>query len=229
VGKFGERAQHLVDKVRKTFYIETAGCLVVHDRAMRAAQLVTAVTQAATTLFKQQLAILQADSLEKLKSSLILLSRKHTEVPPDEEQQLLRKIFYDFQISATEIEVPTLKLLSNDAQTELSASLKAALEEFVESPNAKLEAIRKVESQSRRSPRQKQKGVNFALNIVGMLRPPGNGGLQGFVGYSTGLLGLPLELLLGVHNDGDSPDILGEDREHAILRLQPKVNFDINL
>ena len=40
-----------------------------------------------------------------------------------------------------------------------------------------------------------------------MFRPPGTGGLQGFAGYSTGIFGLPLELLLGVQNDGDSPDV----------------------
>jgi hypothetical protein len=122
-----------------------------------------------------------------------------------------------------------LGLLSTEIQTELASTLKTVLEEFPDSPAAKLEAVRKFDNQSRRSQRQKQKGVSLALNLVGMLRPPGNGGLQGFVGYSTGLLGLPLELLLGVHNDGDAPEIIGEDREHAILRLQPKINFDVNL
>jgi hypothetical protein len=36
-----------------------------------------------------------------------------------------------------------------------------------------------------------------------MLRPPGFGNLQGYLGYATSLLGLPLDLLLGVHNDGN--------------------------
>jgi hypothetical protein len=229
VGKFGERVQQLHDTVRKTFNAETAGCLVVRDRAARAAQLSAIVSTASSTLFKQQLAILQADALAKLKRGLIALARKHMEVPSDEEQRLLRKVSYDFQLSATEIEIPTLNLLSTDAQGELNTSLKSALEEFADSPFAKLEAVRKVERQSHRTHRQKQKGLNIALNLVGMLRPPGNGGLQGFVGYSSGLLGLPVEFLLGVHNDGDSPEIVGEDREHAILRLQPKINFDVNL
>lgn len=48
---------------------------------------------------------------------------------------------------------------------------------------------------------------NIALNLVGMLRPPGLGNLQGFVGYATSLLGLPLDLMLGVHNDGESPEV----------------------
>ena len=40
-----------------------------------------------------------------------------------------------------------------------------------------------------------------------MLRPPGFGNLQGYMGYSTSMLGLPLDLLLGVQNDGDSPEV----------------------
>lgn len=71
--------------------------------------------------------------------------------------------------------------------------------------------------------------TNVALNLVGMLRPPGLGNLQGFVGYATSLLGLPLEIMLGVQNDGDSPEIMGEDREYPILRVQPKVHFDVDI
>jgi hypothetical protein len=43
------------------------------------------------------------------------------------------------------------------------------------------------------------------------------------------MLGLPLDLLLGVQNDGDSPEVMGEDREYPILRMQPKVHFDLDL
>ena len=75
----------------------------------------------------------------------------------------------------------------------------------------------------------KNRAVNIGLNLVGMLRPPGFGNLQGFVGYQTGIFGLPLDLLFGVQNDGDSPEIMGEDREQPILRLQPKVHFDCDL
>jgi hypothetical protein len=51
--------------------------------------------------------------------------------------------------------------------------------------------------------------VRTSLQLVGMLRPPGYGNLQGYVGYSTGLLGLPLDLLFGFQNDGDSPEVRG--------------------
>eukprot|EP01035_Chromulina_nebulosa_P018117 gene18117-23771_t len=62
-----------------------------------------------------------------------------------------------------------------------------------------------------------------------MFRPPGYGNLQGYANYATSLAGLPFDLLFGVQNDGESPEIIGEDREFPILRLQPKINFDIDL
>jgi len=51
------------------------------------------------------------------------------------------------------------------------------------------------------------KAFNIGLQLVGMLRPPGYGNLQGFIGYATSLVGLPLDLLLGVMNDGDSIEV----------------------
>jgi hypothetical protein len=105
--------------------------------------------------------------------------------------------------------------------------------EFGESSFGRLEQLKKVEKLAKKqgggSGSKGKRAINLGLNLVGMLRPPGYGNLQGFVGYSTALLGLPLELLMGVHNDGDSPEVMGEDREFPILRLQPKLHFDIDL
>jgi hypothetical protein len=61
-----------------------------------------------------------------------------------------------------------------------------------------------------------------------MFRPPGFGNLQGFIGYSTALLGIPTDLLLGFQNDGETADIIGDDREHPFLQIQPKINFDLD-
>ena len=86
-----------------------------------------------------------------------------------------------------------------------------------------------MDKQTKKPKKKKGRAVNLGLSLVGMLRPPGYGNLQGFAGYSTGLFGLPLDLLLGVQNDGDSPEVMGEDREFPILRLQPKVHFDVDV
>ena len=221
VGKFGERVQQLVSNTQKSFFSETRGSLLVRERASRADQLSTAILNTASTVLKQQLAILQNEASESLKKSLIKLARAHNEVPPEEEQQAMRLISSEFEINASELEAETLGLLSTDAQNELRSQLKSILEEFPESPGAKLEAVRKFDNKAKQSQRKKERGINIGLNLVGMLRPPGNGGLQGFIGYSTGLFGLPLDLLLGVHNDGDSPEVFHFDL--SFNRLTPLV------
>ena len=92
--------------------------------------------------------------------------------------------------------------------------LQLLASDFPETAAARLEEVRKVEKSTKRPPKTKgQKIVNIGLNLVGMLRPPGFGNLQGFFGYSTGFLGLPLELLLGVQNDGDTPEVRERERE----------------
>ena len=94
--------------------------------------------------------------------------------------------------------------------------LQLLASDFPETAAARLEEVRKVEKSTKRPPKTKgQKIVNIGLNLVGMLRPPGFGNLQGFFGYSTGFLGLPLELLLGVQNDGDTPEV--RERERDVL------------
>ena len=207
VGKFGERVQHMVSSAQTSFFSETRGSLLVRERASRADQLSAAILSTASTVLKQQLVILQNEALESLKKSLIKLARVHNEVPPEEEQQAMRTIYSEFEIHASELEAEALGLMSTDAKVETRSQLKGVLEEFPESPGAKLEAVRKFDNKAKQSQRKKERGINIGLNLVGMLRPPGNGGLQGFIGYSTGLFGLPLDLLLGIHNDGDSPEV----------------------
>ena len=70
VGKFGERVQQLVSSTQKSFFSETRGSLLVRERASRADQLSTAILNTASTVLKQQLAILQNEASESLKKSL---------------------------------------------------------------------------------------------------------------------------------------------------------------
>ena len=206
------------------------GALTVRDRADRARQLEDYLLTAVTELFRQQLAILQSSTTTSFRRALVKLAGSTEGLQPDEEQQALRKALFDLRAAASDMEVETLGLTSAAMQAEMSSSLQALATEFPETAAAKLEEVKKIEKQTKKPAKKKGKrGINPSLNLVGMLRPPGFGNLQGFLGYSTGLLGLPLELLLGVQNDGDSPEIMGEDREHPILRLQPKVHLDIDL
>lgn len=229
VGKFGTRAQDLLERIQKTFFEKTRGSLMIRERAERSQQLTTAIQAAALSVFRQQLSIAQTKCTADFKKELIALAAADNDSVQNEEQQLLRKAVFSFRSMATELEVDSLGLSATAAVEEFSNSLQTIATEFPESPAAKLEAVRKMEKQSKKGKKKGSRAVNIGLNLVGMLRPPGYGNLQGFVGYATSLLGLPLDLMLGVQNDGDSPEVMGEDREYPLLRLQPKVHFDIDI
>ena len=208
MGKFGDRVQQLLTSVRKGYSARTAGVVIVRDRADRARQLEEYLLAAVTELFRQQLIVLQSATTATFRKALINLAGSEAGLRPEEEQQALRKTLFDLRAAVTELEVEALGLTSAAMQAEMSTALQALATEFPESAAARLEDLRKVEKQTKRPPKKKGKrAINLALNLVGMLRPPGFGNLQGFVGYNTAFFGLPLEMLLGVQNDGDSPEV----------------------
>ena len=229
VGKFGARAQELLEKVQKSFFDKTRGSLMIRDRVERSQQLTNSIQSAAAGLFRQQLNLAVNSCTLDFKKELIALAAKDDDSVQTEEQQLLRKAVFSFRSIATELEVDSLGLSATASVEEFSNSLQTVVTEFPESPAAKLEAVRKMEKQAKKGKKKGSRAVNIGLNLVGMLRPPGYGNLQGFVGYATSLLGLPLDLMLGVQNDGDSPEVMGEDREYPLLRLQPKIHFDVDI
>jgi hypothetical protein len=229
VGKFNDRVQKLHETVQKAFYDATQGCIMVKERAERAQLLSNSLATSTSNLFRQQLSLAQVKITAEFKDELIKIAQKDS-VADDEEQQALRKSLFNFRTMIADLEVDIFGLSANEFNEELSTSLQTILTEFPESPAAKLEAARKMEKAAKKPRKKKgERAVNIGLNLVGMLRPPGYGNLQGFCGYSTGLFGLPFDIMLGVQNDGDSPEIMGEDREYPILRLQPKVHFDVDL
>eukprot|EP01041_Mallomonas_annulata_P000347 gene347-619_t len=234
VSKFGDRAKQLITGIQKTFFDRTTGTLVVRERAEKAQLLVQNIRVAVAGLFQQQLAIVESDIIANFKRSLLKLMRTTT---PDQfienQPQVLRDTMYSFQTLVTELEGAerSLGLDASPVQKELTSALEEIAKEFPESTAARLEALKSMDKQVKKPKRKKgKKAINFAINLVGMFRPPGYANLQGFVGYQgLSLFGIPVETLLGVQNDGDAPEIVGEDREHPLLRLQPKVHFDIDL
>ena len=246
VGKFGERVQALLESAESKYMSATRGSSMMRLRGQRRRQIVDLINTTAKQLFSHQVTILQTEHTARFRALLSSLVNDQSALTADdasaelvdkgEEQQAIRQTLFEFRSQVLDLEVDRLGLTSEASQAEFSQTLEAFAKEFPESAFGRLEAVKKVEKLAKKAPRQKggssagkNRAVNIGLNLVGMLRPPGFGNLQGFVGYSTGIFGLPLELLFGVQNDGDSPEIMGEDREHPILRLQPKVHFDCDL
>lgn len=226
VGKFSDRVRSLTRSVQDSFKLKTAGTITVRERNRRLQELKETIKQAATTLFNQQLAIVQSKISSNLKKSLLAVAEPTKET----ELQALRNALFDFKAAVADLEIEEIGLkLSSSVVSEVSSKLQTIATELPESPVAKLAEAKKLEEQAKSPKKKGARGLNVALNLVGMFRPPGFGNLQGFANYATSLMGLPLELLLGFQNDGDSPDVMGEDREYPLLRLQPKVHFDIDL
>jgi hypothetical protein len=224
---FGERVASLYDSIRGSFYDKTRGSLVARDRAERAAMLSEFILSNSGGFLKTQLSLVSSKKADDFKKQLIKLYKG--EFNAEEAEQLLRQVLYEYRTEAAELECQDLGLSAEDEIAELTLALETTLQEFPESNAARLESLRKMDRQAKKPKPKKGRAVNIGLNLVGMLRPPGYGNLQGFCSYSTGLMGMPLDILLGCQNDGDSPEVVGEDREYPFLRLQPKVHFDIDL
>lgn len=56
-------------------------------------------------------------------------------------------------------------------------------------------------------PERRRRRIKMGLGLVGMIRPPGLGNIQGYFGYSLAALGMPINLLFGFQNSGDEFDV----------------------
>lgn len=251
---FPQRIQKLLQIVLADFNIHVSGSTMIRERAEKSKNLKDHVMRAATSLFDQQVVIKENEVMEVFRKELSEIYSEgnygdlpETKVAGDDEEatpatislsnsvnQLIRKTSLDFKLSVKELEEEGLGLVVNkNVIDEFTVKIETFARQFPESNEAKLLDIKKMEKEVSKTPR-KQKRSKFgaiaaSLSLVGMLRPAGFGNLQGFIGYATSLLGFPTDFLIGFQNDGESAEILGDDREYPFLRLQPKFNFEIDL
>jgi hypothetical protein len=213
--------------VQSNYFARTSGVITVRERNRRWIELKENFKLSVTSLFNQQFAILQSKTSAELRDALINVPELTSEI----ESQELRNALFKFRAAMADLEIEEFGLKLTPALiSDISSKLQTLVKELPESPMAKLMELKKLDEQTKSQKKRKgQRSLNVALNLVGMLRPSGLGNLQGYANYATSLLGLPLELLLGFQNDGDSPEIMGDDREYPLLRLQPKIHFDIDL
>eukprot|EP00903_Cladosiphon_okamuranus_P013705 g12761.t1 len=223
VSDFGERSTKLYRSSMKAFDTKTVRFSTSSTRAAKRAALLSTLETGIRELYARQLGMLCARALKSYKAALVKLLDEDV-LGEESEANVLRKTLFSFEADATALVPDVFSLGFEDEYEELEAELQDFSEKFGDSPAAQAKAIQKVDNKV-----QKPKGersVGFGFGLVGMVRQDGYGNLQGFTGYRAG----PHTITMGYANDASLPDASGGAAGKVpLLRLQPKLNVDIEL
>lgn len=243
IDKFGSNAESLLKRTLDAYDKATlSACGVASAERMRLRdKLVRKMTPPVESLFAAQTALLSRSAERRFRRALLrrLDAQRAPESPsaaaPDDGDvgPLLRNAVFAFEAAASDLEVPSLSLFKKRAVASMRETLQNALVDFPDSPAAKLLMRSKVEKRvsNRNEPKPKQKSkpksLDVGLGLVAMIRPDGFGNLQGFTGYSIG----SNTITVGLHNDADAPETIAQfgGARPPFLRIQPKLNFDVEL
>lgn len=256
---FGKKIETLLQTTMQDFNSRLIGTShethFLSERAQRVKELQTHILSTALELFQQQVINQERATVPKLKNKLTTHFQnlnKNDATARDTTKDILRECVAEHnKIISQELENETLGLTLGEAsRQEFEQKLEKEVRDFPSSPAFKIMQLKQAEKQVATASKNKKKKKSVALwqqkglwnkvagvvslvkistTLVGFLRPAGLGNLQGYVNYRSMLLGRPLDFLLGFQNDGDAPEIVGEDREQPLLRVQPKFHFDIDL
>lgn len=221
VGGFGEAAGALLSSSLEEFDRETQPLALSPLRLAKHEELEAALTTGIQALVKQQLSNLQAQGLKKFKASLVKLVGKDNR--EDEEILAQEALEAWFEEAATALVVPGAAPTYTQALTDFVAQLTEYAQKWPTSPAYNVQAMKRLEKKSKKRPGKPAYGMSFQL--VGHVRVPGRGNLQGFTTYQAG----PLQLLFGFQNDRSLLSSRFEGKPPPLLRLQPKVALDIDL
>ncbi|GMI52458.1 hypothetical protein ScalyP_jg8808 [Parmales sp. scaly parma] len=249
VDNFGDKATTLMAQSLEKFDLETIHlCGLINDdanndnsnistyRMKLRKKLTETLTSGVTELFDKQITHLQKSTLKKFNLALLKKIGTKKDVEMGEDELLLRahKFRFDEVARTLEVEGPPggLTLKITGASTEMGGMLGDALGAFESGTEAQFKRLKKTERKAAKEKKiqPKEKGaraVNFGLGLVAMFRPDGFGSLQAFGGWTGGLN----SVTVGLHNDADSPESINQlgGQRPPLLRLQPKINVDIDL
>jgi len=223
VSGFGEAASKLYTNVLENFDGATQPFAVSPLRVRKHKELQLVLTRGISDLVRRQLANLQQQGLKKFKGTLMgYVGKEEREDLENDAQRGLEEWFAE----------GAEKLVVSGVVG--AGSYEKALSEFVnqltdyaakwpQSPAYNVQAMKKLEGGARKKKGKASWGATFQL--VSLLRTPGDGALQGFATYQAG----PVQFLCGLQNDRDLPESRLEGKVPPLLRIQPKVAFDVDL
>lgn len=124
-----------------------------------------------------------------------------------------------------------LSLVLVSEQVPLKADLTQRLTQyssrFANSATLQVQALQHLQEKTKNSkPAKQPRGVAVNYALTGAVRTAGTGNLQSFASYATG----PYSVNFMLANDRDLPESAASTGvPPPMLRLQPKINFDVDL
>lgn len=113
-------------------------------------------------------------------------------------------------------------------KTDVSRALAAYGQRFASSATLQVQALQWLAEKQKAAGRAAKQPRNIAISyaLTGAVRTSGTGNLQSFASYATG----PYSANFMLANDRDLPESAAQTgAPPPTLRLQPKINFDIDL
>lgn len=235
VDNFGTSAAQLIKRTMELYDRDTisaagiAGSVASYRLASRS-KLESRMENAIRELFQAQVENLEKSTLKKFNAMLL---RKHgkdnegKEAFYNDNASAVTSALFLYDAALDELEIPSLSLTKAKASQEMSSKVNTALLTFPDSPAAKLKDMKQVTKAVNKQKQPTERKVDLGLDLVAMVRPDGFGNLQGFGGYQLG----GNNIIVGIHNDADSPDVIAQfgGKRPPFLRVQPKLKVDIEL
>jgi len=239
VDSFGTEATKLLQRTINSYDRDTvasAGLLgsAAPYRLEIRSKLLDRIEVAIRELFELQIQVLEKNTLRKFNAELL---RKYnsgsegigTSKFYQDNESAVRNAFFAFESSAKNLEVRTssLTLTKDKACALITEKLNSDLLSFPDSPAAKLKSMKEVTKATSKKKEPTKRSVDLGLDLVAMIRPDGFGNFQGFAGYQLG----GNNVIVGLHNDADSPDVISQfgGVRPPFLRVQPKLKVDVEL
>lgn len=210
---FGQRVGLLKDDVLSHFQAETVGLALVRERGERLRQLSEHVLKSSRDLHQQQVAIATEDAVRAFKKRLADIAAVDSSglvtVPASAGKDAVDESLLAYRTRLSKLDGGEMLLTQRGRTEELSLALETLLKDFSGTSAARLAQMRRlVHSAAKSVPTTggARRGLSPIITLVGMLRFPGAGNLNGIIGFATRLLGVPLDLQLGVDNNSGGGD-----------------------
>ena len=228
---FGSQAESLRQRVLGVFEKETLSAtglpLVGEYRAKHRQQLQDMVDSAIVQIFNAQVSNLSKATQKRFTGGLLKTINDPPESIVESNAVALRKETFTFETVMEDLEVPSLGLTKEKATRDMSSKLTDALSSFPDSAAAKIKRAGQVKKVVSKEKKPGQRGIDFGVDLVAVLRPDGYGNLQGYAGYQLG----GSSVTFGIHNDADEPQTIAQfgGVRPPLLRVQPKLRVDVEL